>query len=498
MRTRRMSKALQLVYVVSVIAFAGTLGCSERKAQTGSETHFLRTCTASCDDGLECVNALCTRTCAEAAECQVLHQAATCVAEGATSTCQVVCGSDASCQAIGDGLRCSGDVCRSSSAVVAPPSDGGSAGLASIGSAGGVMNGGAGASTGGASAGAGGASGGSSGGMGNSGPTGCRVLGEAFPNMEVKTVNVEALATVQDSFSAAVDETGLYWVTLQGALFVHRWADNMTVQLSEDANTSNNLGVPQKPVMNADMVFFSSLSSGEEGVVGRTFAVPKAGGTVEVLFEGASESISLLGTVGDRVVGARGGAPAQQVYEVSRNPPSASLLDFPEGISFRLRGERLYWQDPVAAETGESVIMTTLFSDGVPVEVPFTGTGEAYPLAFAENHMVWQVSPGSSGSTLFLQVQEIEGTLGEPLEICGGSVLALDDEYLYFLSWDNREPQSAAAAFLPLLRVNIETNEVVELVGANGRINVADFLTMDDRALYFWNRDGEIVVVEKP
>lgn len=98
-------------------------GCGEqtRGPSTGSETHFLRACSASCPGDLSCVCGVCTLPCDADQQCASLSQETVCAelptscgqAMGeAVSSCDAECMSDRDCESISTDHRCEVGVCR--------------------------------------------------------------------------------------------------------------------------------------------------------------------------------------------------------------------------------------------------------------------------------------------------------------------------------------------------------------------------------------------------
>jgi hypothetical protein len=96
---------------------------------SGGESHFLRHCDDSCEDGLRCISGLCTRSClVSESDCSDLHAEAACTAEsiepGEVAVCDVACSKDVDCAELGAGFGCDGGFCRAADTSV---SSGGSA-----------------------------------------------------------------------------------------------------------------------------------------------------------------------------------------------------------------------------------------------------------------------------------------------------------------------------------------------------------------------------------
>jgi hypothetical protein len=92
-------------------------GAAQEAAVMGSESHFLTRCSASCEDGLECIGGLCTKSCLTGVDsCSELHGSAICtnqsVEPGQVAVCDVPCSGAAACGRLGDGFACDGSFCR--------------------------------------------------------------------------------------------------------------------------------------------------------------------------------------------------------------------------------------------------------------------------------------------------------------------------------------------------------------------------------------------------
>ncbi len=125
-------------------AILSLASCRSAESPTGGETHFLKRClgSESCGEGISCVCGVCTRPCAEAAECDGLPMAecvtsvdpAACPA--ARAYCDVVCNTDADCSAISDAHRCVANTCRNGPVTSGMGGSGGSGGTSGQGGGG--------------------------------------------------------------------------------------------------------------------------------------------------------------------------------------------------------------------------------------------------------------------------------------------------------------------------------------------------------------------------
>lgn len=100
--------------VVAVATWLAS-GCANEEKMGDSETHFLEPCTLSCEGELRCIENVCTKPCAEDADCADLGDSATChgnSASEATGVCDVACAGPAECSALGARFECIADRCR--------------------------------------------------------------------------------------------------------------------------------------------------------------------------------------------------------------------------------------------------------------------------------------------------------------------------------------------------------------------------------------------------
>jgi hypothetical protein len=106
-------------FLVGVCAlFAGACGAvAETTLHYGGESHFLRHCSATCGDGLDCISGVCTRGCVVDREnACATFAVATCTSDsfepGAVAVCDVNCSADADCRALGGDYACDVGFCR--------------------------------------------------------------------------------------------------------------------------------------------------------------------------------------------------------------------------------------------------------------------------------------------------------------------------------------------------------------------------------------------------
>lgn len=120
------SRVVVTACLIASVTGGALLGsaCRDIGPQTGSETNFLRSCDASCADGLSCICGVCTRACSVARECTALVFGAECVAVAerpaeaacdaseSAAFCDISCSGDADCEPLGAPFRCQGGFCR--------------------------------------------------------------------------------------------------------------------------------------------------------------------------------------------------------------------------------------------------------------------------------------------------------------------------------------------------------------------------------------------------
>jgi hypothetical protein len=116
--TRSRAAALFASLSLACAVFAGACGgATERDPLLGGESHFLRSCTTTCGNALDCISGVCTRGCVVGGDsCSALTERATCTSDsfepGAVAVCDVACSVDANCNFLGTGYRCDGAFCR--------------------------------------------------------------------------------------------------------------------------------------------------------------------------------------------------------------------------------------------------------------------------------------------------------------------------------------------------------------------------------------------------
>jgi hypothetical protein len=122
---------LVLALFTSLLLLSGVHACAKPVAGGDSESHFLKSCEASCGSGLECHCGVCTRPCSSNGDCSAIARVAECADPDTAScssparTCDVLCASDAVCRTMGNGFGCVLGRCRQLDAAGALSSDSG-------------------------------------------------------------------------------------------------------------------------------------------------------------------------------------------------------------------------------------------------------------------------------------------------------------------------------------------------------------------------------------
>ncbi len=120
---RALGSMVVLALSLAVLA-AGCRG-EQSEPQTGSESHFLVSCSMSCDSGFECLCGVCTERCSSNDSCQAILSSAECVAvdsrppesacpaeQGVSAFCDVRCETSADCVSLGSEFVCRSGFCR--------------------------------------------------------------------------------------------------------------------------------------------------------------------------------------------------------------------------------------------------------------------------------------------------------------------------------------------------------------------------------------------------
>lgn len=116
--------------------------CSDTTPKVETETHFLRACSGSCEDGLSCSCGVCTEPCSEDNACSDRPGTASCETSScghiASTWCDVTCSAPSDCAALGEAFTCMAGRCREQSGVSGSGGAGGEAGAGGQGESGGV------------------------------------------------------------------------------------------------------------------------------------------------------------------------------------------------------------------------------------------------------------------------------------------------------------------------------------------------------------------------
>ena len=121
MKTKTM--AARCCVALAISALLSGAACGSLGTRTGSETNFLTSCDAACDDGLSCICGVCTRVCSDNDECSELVAGASCAtdledspdlacAERERAVCDRFCDDDGDCDSLGSTFQCQEGFCR--------------------------------------------------------------------------------------------------------------------------------------------------------------------------------------------------------------------------------------------------------------------------------------------------------------------------------------------------------------------------------------------------
>jgi hypothetical protein len=445
-----------------LLAWALAAGCGGATSATpivGGETHFLRSCSGSCDDGLACIGGICTQSCLVAeAGCDELASGAVCTAAsvepGAVAVCDLGCTGAGDCSALGSDYGCQAGFCRAPALASEPP------GASCPSFAAGVLT-----------------------------PTPIDSTAAPIPG----AANVQA---------AIVDDTGLYWIDRDGGIY----------GLPRGARAPEQLSAPPPApftltgfVGDGDNLYWGegvppTLPSepGPPSPPGRLRSVSKAGGVTVTVAESDTRVFAPLGVrdgqvivevqtgdVGIFGVPSAGGEPVRLFDEV----PTAGR---------RMRGDDLYYLDP-----GENPALRRIPLAGGAPELVTRVEGTDFELG--PGVVLWKESetrfdPLVQVESLVL-LEEATGcvralpSLGETISVAG-----LDADHVYWKSYNGLGSSSPGDVPepLPFVRVNLRTGAFERLVTAGFDATIfTDYLTEDESALYF-RVDGGIVAVQKP
>jgi hypothetical protein len=447
-----------------LLGLALAVGCGGATSATpvvGGETHFLRSCSESCGDGLACIGGICTRSCLVAeASCDDLASGATCTAAsvepGAVAVCDLACAGATDCGALGNDYACDAGFCRAPALASLPP------GASCPSFAAGVLT-----------------------------PTPIDSTARVIPG-------------ASDVQRAIADDTGLYWMDRAGVIYALRPGASAAEQISAP---------PAAPfaltgfVMDDDNLYWGEavqpegpVEPGPPSPPGRLNTVLKSGGFTVQLVQSETDVFAPLGVHdGQVIVEVQGGDPGifgVPIVGVQREP--LQLRDeLPPGAR-ALRGDAIYY-----VEEGENPTLRRAPLDGGPSQLVRAIEGSEF--ALGPSTILWKKSetlfdPLTLVESLVLH-DEVTGctrdlpSLGQTISITG-----LDADHVYWKSYNGLGAFSSGDVpeALPLVRVNLRTGafERLSTPGFDATI-FTDYLTEDEAALYF-RVDGGIVAVQKP
>ncbi len=458
----RLEKTLLARGLIALALAAGCGGATSAPPIVGGETHFLRSCSASCDDGLACIGGICTRSCLVAeAGCDDLASGATCTAAsvepGAVAVCDLGCASASACRALGRDYSCQAGFCRAPALASLP--------------------------------------------SGSSCPT--------WPAGVLTPAPIDSTAAIipgaSDVQSAIADDTGLYWMDRAGAIYGLRPGASEPEQLSAPPLASFAL---TGFVMDGDNLYWGEavqpegpVEPGPPSPPGRLNTVSKGGGFTVQLVQSETDVFAPLGVRDGQVivevqVGDLGiyGVP---ILGVQREP--VRLRDPLPSSPQVLRGDDIYYR-----EGGEIPTLRRAPLAGGASEL-VSPIPEGSDFAVGPGVILWKKSTTTFdpltlvGSLVLLDeatgcVRDLP-SLGETISIAG-----LDADHVYWKSYNGLAASSPGDVpeALPLVRVNLRTGafERLSTPGFDATI-FTDYLAEDEAALYF-RVDGGLVAVQKP
>jgi hypothetical protein len=457
----RLERTLLARGLLGLALAVGCGGATSAPPVVGGETHFLRSCSETCGDGLACIGGICTRSCLVAeASCDDLASGATCTAAsvepGAVAVCDLACAGAGDCSALGGDYACEAGFCRAPALASLPP--------------------------------------------GASCPS--------FPAGVLTPTPIDSTARVipgaSDVQRAIADDTGLYWMDRAGVIYALRPGASAPEQISAP---------PAAPfaltgfVMDGDNLYWGEavqpegpVEPGPPSPPGRLNAVLKSGGFTISLVQSETDVFAPLGVHdGQVIVEVQVGDPGifgVPVPGVQREP--LQLRDELPPSARVLRGGDIYYLGE-----GENPTLRRAPLDGGPSQLVRAIEGSEF--ALGPSTVLWKKSetifdPLTLVESLVL-LDEATGcvsdlpSLGETISIAG-----LDADHVYWKSYNGLGAFSSGDVpeALPLVRVNLRTGafERLSTPGFDATI-VTDYLTEDEAALYF-RVDSGIVAVQKP
>jgi len=421
----------------------------------GSETHFLLRCFDSCEQGFECLSGVCTRACEADVDCSDLDDAAVCAEAGAG--CRVLCESDQDCTAEHEDWLCDSGQCVSSK----PPVD--------------------------------------------SSPSECPLFDGGVQEPSIRQTSQADIPGSGDVRTAVADGTGLFWQEADGA--VRAFTDAETVELSP--SVLDSVISPMGVVTDDTTVYFAEagpprMSPPEEPgpppPPGLLYAVPKAGGEVELLLELDDAIITPLAVTDQGIVI----LSDQRVYVVSDD--GVELLEHIPPISeshdFHVADGRAYWSDWPLVREPTQLYAVDLEGGEPEVIIEINGT-------FIVGHGRVLVETETLAEDPLVLVNELTmldletGCLTE-LPSRGESMgtPVLDARHVYWKSYNGSEDGGEDACLdpLPLLRVNLTNGTFEELPVDGFDVTIcSDFFAQDDDKLYMRTWPGHsLVAIDKP
>ena len=425
-RTPSSKQPLRALAAAFVLAGAVACGAASVDTPSGSETHFLARCSADCGGGLECVEGVCTRACVQDAECASLSTAAAC-APGASGgkSCRVACDANDVC-----GAQNTAWSCASASCVASPAS------------------------------------------LSASGPIGAASC-PTFPGGVREPIEVaatyEPVAGSQNVERAYADESGVYWIEFDGS--VHGLLEGSTTPITYSSNAElpprSRLGF----MSDASRLYWTEASAYPAGLLepgpppppSRLMAVPKTGGTPELVVESPTTILTPLGI--DPAGRIFVMSPENQLNEVTASGVLARVPNVPLLDSGRIQlvDSQVYWSEYDSATEQTSVFAATPGA-GAPVRVTAVEGGTYYPFIAGRGVVLWTPEETRFDPLLlvqhFMMLNENTGCV-QPLPSVEESIgqILIDDHHVYWHSFNalgsvsEGEPLSA----VPILRVNLVT-----------------------------------------
>lgn len=459
----RLEKKLLAPSLLALALAGGCGGATSAPPIVGGETHFLRSCSESCGDGLSCIGGICTRSCLVGeASCADLASGAVCTAAsvepGAVAVCDLGCGDTADCSALGGEHSCQAGFCRAPALATSEPPGGAE----------------------------------------------CPVFGAgvATPTAVIET-SATPIPGAANVALAIADDTGLYWIDRAGVVYGYRRGTAAPEPLSAPPLTPF---VVTGLVGDANAIYWGEAAQpdglptepGPPSPPARLSSVSKAGGSSVILAQSDTRVFAPLGVHDARVIAEvqAGDVGLFAVPTLGGDP--VRLRDTPAPGGLALRRDAIYY-----VEGGEPPTLFRAPLDGSPAQ-PVTRI-EGTEFALGPATILWKKSqtildPLTLVESLVM-LDEATGcvidlpSLGDTISIVG-----LDADHVYWKSYnglDGFSPGDVPAA-LPLVRVNLHTGymERLSTPGFDATI-VTDYLTEDESALYF-RVDGGIVAVQKP